>query len=197
MYRTCLDQYPYFKEYLTSEMRRMGYDPEDESEDVHLQAPIPAVEQDIREDTISSDSATIRVRLERLDELVSLESELIVARSAMEQRLVELLRSVEELNLAKEKLRKISQELEGGFEVEALYGFGRASGQQASAGPVLGQPAAEFTDFDPIELDRYSKLNLIIRSLNELVVESERTGGAANLSAGKQTVRPGDIELVS
>lgn len=34
MYRTCVDQYPYFKDYLTTEMKKMGYDPEDRSEDL-------------------------------------------------------------------------------------------------------------------------------------------------------------------
>lgn len=33
-------------------------------------------------------------------------------------------------------------------------------------------------------------------TLDEVVVESERVGGAANLTAGQQTVRPADIELV-
>lgn len=34
MYRSCLDQYPEFAEYLTAEMRHMGYDPDNKSEDV-------------------------------------------------------------------------------------------------------------------------------------------------------------------
>ncbi len=34
MYRSCLDQYPHFKDYLTAEMRRMGFDPDDRSEDL-------------------------------------------------------------------------------------------------------------------------------------------------------------------
>ncbi len=38
MYRTCLDQYPDFQQYLTKEMQRMGYDPTDESE--NLSSPI-------------------------------------------------------------------------------------------------------------------------------------------------------------
>jgi len=133
------------------------------------------------DDARGIDAATIRVRLERLDELVSLESELIVARSAMDQRLSEMLGGVRELNLAKEKLRKISQELESGFEVESLYGFGQG-GAAATGGSEAA--ATEFTDFDPIELDRYSRLNLIIRSLNELAVDvgSIHTGiaGLAN-----------------
>ena len=34
MYRSCLDQYPNFRDYLTSEMKRMGHDPENRSEDI-------------------------------------------------------------------------------------------------------------------------------------------------------------------
>lgn len=34
MYRACLDQFPRFEEYLTSEMSKMGYDPSDNSEDL-------------------------------------------------------------------------------------------------------------------------------------------------------------------
>ena len=34
MYRTCLDQYPAFADYLTEEMAKMGYDPNDTSEDL-------------------------------------------------------------------------------------------------------------------------------------------------------------------
>ncbi len=39
-------------------------------------------------------------------------------------------------------------------------------------------------------------LSVAAGSLDEVVVESERAGGAANLTAGQQTVRPADIELV-
>ena len=34
MYRTCLDQYPHFADYLTQEMKKMGYDPNDSSENL-------------------------------------------------------------------------------------------------------------------------------------------------------------------
>ncbi len=34
MYRSCVDQYPAFKDYLTDEMTRMGFDPNDRSEDL-------------------------------------------------------------------------------------------------------------------------------------------------------------------
>ena len=34
MYRTCLDQYPHFADYLTEEMKKMGYDPSDKTENL-------------------------------------------------------------------------------------------------------------------------------------------------------------------
>ncbi len=34
MYRTCLDQYPHFADYLADEMQKLGYDPNDTSEDL-------------------------------------------------------------------------------------------------------------------------------------------------------------------
>ncbi|THB76854.1 MAG: hybrid sensor histidine kinase/response regulator, partial [Desulfobulbaceae bacterium] len=118
---------------------------------------------------VSAESGNIRVSLESLDEIVGLEGELVVARGTMERGLDELIQTVNELNLAKEKLKRISQELETGFEVESLYGFGVSP----VGVPVEAEQLATtgYSDFDPIELDRYSQLSLIIRSLNELSVD--------------------------
>ena len=118
----------------------------------------------------SFDTGSIRVQLENLDEIVNLESELIVARITMERGVDELSQTTRELNLAKDKLKKLSQELETGFEVESLYGFGRQDAN-AQITDRISQQGSEFEDFDAIELDRYSQLSLIIRSLNELTVD--------------------------
>ena len=40
MYRSCLDQYPHFADYLTDEMKRMGYDPDNRSEDLTTAAGV-------------------------------------------------------------------------------------------------------------------------------------------------------------
>lgn len=119
---------------------------------------------------LEAESGFIRVRLDNLDELVGLESELIVTRSALEQRLTDVSQAIYELNFAGEKLKTISHDLESGFEVESLHGFGRGW-RTAAAGDEAGTASEPFTEFDPIELDRYSKLHLIIRSLNELAVD--------------------------
>jgi chemosensory pili system protein ChpA (sensor histidine kinase/response regulator) len=114
-------------------------------------------------------TGNLRVKTDSLDEIIRIEGELVVARSSMEGILNEVKQSVDELQSAQGKLRRIAQELEAGFEVQALYGFGPETlGGQEVAG---GKSGSSFSEFDPIELDRYSKLNLIIRSLNELSVD--------------------------
>ncbi len=40
MYRTCLDQYPHFSDYLTEEMKKMGFDPSNKSENLTTPAGI-------------------------------------------------------------------------------------------------------------------------------------------------------------
>lgn len=57
-----------------------------------------------------------------------------------------------------------------------------------------------FADTLELSSDERRTINVTMQpsdtELDELVVESERTGGAANLRAGRQTVRPAEIELV-
>jgi len=112
---------------------------------------------------LPGESGILRVRLDDLDELVGIEGELVVARGAMEKMLEEFSGTLSELDTVKENLRRKSQELEAGFEVQSLYGF--------SPRTEDGTTESDFSEFDPIELDRYSQLNLIIRSLNEISVD--------------------------
>jgi chemosensory pili system protein ChpA (sensor histidine kinase/response regulator) len=116
---------------------------------------------------VLEESGTLRVKLEDLDELVSIEGELIVTRGAMEKMVDEFSQTLIELENVKENLRRKSQELESGFEVQSLYGFNPVISQGASQ----GADNSDLAEFDPIELDRYSQLNLIIRSLNEISVD--------------------------
>lgn len=111
-------------------------------------------------------TGNVRVQVEKIDELVSLEGDLVVARNAMSGMLDELNQSVSELETAQEKLRKISNELEAGFEIQALQGFGAGNPLAHLEGSVSVEESTN--EFDSMELDRYSELNLIIRSLNEM-----------------------------
>jgi chemosensory pili system protein ChpA (sensor histidine kinase/response regulator) len=118
---------------------------------------------------LPTDTGNVRVKLSDLDELVNIEGELVVARGSIEKLLDRYAESLDELNTIKDTLRRKSQELEIGFEAQSLYGFG--------SGPLSGNTSANndstavLSEFDPIELDRYSQLNLIIRSLNEISID--------------------------
>lgn len=149
-----------------------GDEAEEETEEtaevpVDLQAGLETDAQAVPSEAVPTalpgDSGILRVRLDDLDELVGIEGELIVARGAMEKMVEEFSDTVFELDTVKENLRRKSQELESGFEGQSLYGLN----PKAESGAADG----DFSEFDPIELDRYSQLNLIIRSLNEISVD--------------------------
>ena len=121
---------------------------------------------------LPEDSGSLRVRLDDLDELLSVEGELVVARGAIEKMVEEVSGTLGDLENVKDNLRRKSQELESGFEVQALYGAKPLA--NSGAGPLMNfdeHGGQELSEFDPIELDRYSELNLIIRSLNEISVD--------------------------
>ncbi len=144
---------------------------EDESTGELISAAVDVPSEVIVEEkapvALPGDLGTLRVRLEDLDELVSIEGELVVARGSMEKMVEEFAQTLLELDNVKDNLRRKSQELESGFEVQSLYGFNPVTTKGG-----LDEPTnSDMADFDPIELDRYSQLNLIIRSLNEISVD--------------------------
>lgn len=122
------------------------------------QAPTPSFKQ------------TLRVDMDRVDELVNLTGELIIASSGFDQNMEIFLEAVNELELSRNRLKEIAREMELSYEVKALEQLGSALNLTvADEGKALHQK--EFADFDTLELDRYSELNLIIRSLNESSID--------------------------
>ncbi|WP_207682281.1 hybrid sensor histidine kinase/response regulator [Desulfonema magnum] len=119
-------------------------------------------EHDIGPDMPSYQTKTLRVVTERVDDLVNLAGELIIVSSAFEQKMDSFMNAINELELSRNRLRDIAREMEVGYEVKALE--------------HLRTPRSElrdsaFRDFDTLELDRYSELSLIIRTLNESVID--------------------------
>ncbi len=110
---------------------------------------------------------TLRVDMARMDELVNLSGECIIAGAAFDRRMAAFGEAVEELELARNRLREIARDMEIGFEVKGLARMGSAAG----GGERPANAAADAEAFDPLELDRYSELNLIIRTLNESVID--------------------------
>jgi chemosensory pili system protein ChpA (sensor histidine kinase/response regulator) len=109
---------------------------------------------------------TLRVDMTKIESMVNLASELTIALSAFDQDMEGLGNLIGEIDRARSRLKRTARNLELGYEVKAI--------QQLGAAPALatgGGDASAFSDFDVLELDRYSELNLIIRSMSETAVD--------------------------
>ncbi len=144
-----------------------------------------------------SPSKTLRVSMDRLDDMVSLAGELMIALSAFDQGMNAFRQAASDLDLARERLRNIARDMEIGYEGLSLISgsilrpilsmggtpalMSAAAARAGASRTVVGLgnadslltshlsllPFSEFPEFDPLELDRYSRLNQIIRMLNE------------------------------
>jgi chemotaxis protein histidine kinase CheA/CheY-like chemotaxis protein len=123
---------------------------------------------------------SVRVRLQRLDELVNLFGELLVNRTVLEERLTRLNRLIADASLTSTRLRDVGQKLESRFEaatlpsgrqVQVMPGQGKASTPFVSltAERSNGQEPAYRADFDELELDRYTEFHQLARGLSESI----------------------------
>jgi chemosensory pili system protein ChpA (sensor histidine kinase/response regulator) len=130
--------------------------------------------------------AVIRVSLERFDDLVSLVSEMVVSRSAFEQRLSNLRRQVDELYHSTRRLQRLSGKIETDFG-------GNAGGNAQLPLPSYSfakEPIYPFDspgeEFDLLEFDRYTEFHQTTRELVETAsdasaINSEMDNLVANL----------------
>jgi chemotaxis protein histidine kinase CheA/ActR/RegA family two-component response regulator len=124
----------------------------------------------------------VRVRLQRLDELVNLFGELLVSRSVLEERIQRLVRIVADVGVSSNRLRDVGQKLESRFEaatlpsgrsVQVMPGQGNqkllpAPGMRNGNGNGSSMPApAHLAEFDELELDRYTEFHQLARGLSE------------------------------
>ncbi len=112
---------------------------------------------------------TLRIRSGQMDEMVNLMGELIIGSGVFEEMAARFSEIVEEMNTARIRLREIARELEIEYEVKALTGGASSVPDQRTSGIQSGEMKE---DFDTLELDRYSNLHLIIRSLNETAIDA-------------------------
>jgi chemosensory pili system protein ChpA (sensor histidine kinase/response regulator) len=118
----------------------------------------------------------MRVPLSRLDDLVRMVSELVINRTAFEQRMADFKREVEELQLSSDRLRKISTKLDTDFEVSALGGrlsFRANDGEAKFAYPF--EPTNPH-GFDELEFDQYTEFHLLSRELIEATSDIRTVG---------------------
>jgi chemosensory pili system protein ChpA (sensor histidine kinase/response regulator) len=135
--------------------------------------PIPAEENEQEKTPERLDARlpkTLRVDMTRVDELVNLSGELIIALSAFDQKMETFMDSVNDLEISRERLKKIARDLEVSYEVKALEQLKILPRFSSNSG-VKEARSGGFDDFDTLELDRYSELNMIIRTLNESAVD--------------------------
>jgi chemotaxis protein histidine kinase CheA/ActR/RegA family two-component response regulator len=120
----------------------------------------------------------VRVRLQKLDELVNLFGELLVNRSVLEERIQRLVRLVSDVGVSSNRLRDVGQKLESRFEaatlpsgrsVQVMPGEGNQSLSFSGAarnGHHTSEPA-HLAEFDELELDRYTEFHQLARGLSE------------------------------
>jgi len=147
-----------------------GIDKSEALEEVADPIPDEITSQEVPQVPTTPFKQSLRVGMERVDELVNLTGELIIASSGFDQKMDIFLEAVNELELSRNRLKEIAREMELSYEVKALEQLGSALNLTvADEGKTIHQK--EFADFDTLELDRYSELNLIIRSLNESSID--------------------------
>ena len=120
---------------------------------------------------------SLRVPLARLDSLMREVGELIINRSAFEQRMLDFARCVEEMQRAVARMKGVAHDLDAKYGVGALGGRRALWGDGASlmpGGRRFGNSAGD--EFDALELDRYSEFHLLSRSLAESTTDLGTVG---------------------
>ena len=120
---------------------------------------------------------SVRVRLKKLDELVNLFGELLVNRSILEERIERLVRLVADVGVSSTRLRDVGQKLESRFEaatlpsghsVQVMPGEGdRSMGHSLSRNGNKTHEPSHISEFDELELDRYTEFHQLARGLSE------------------------------
>ena len=153
----------------------------EESQDIVVPENLSSLENAIQEEPEPESAAlkpdiletakTIRINQLQLDSLINLANELLVGVSGFDQNMGLFKDALEELELTTRRLKAIALELETKFEVKALD---RLSQHFAHLDKSITDIKVNqsFSEFDALELDRYTQLNLIIRSLNESTIDS-------------------------
>jgi chemotaxis protein histidine kinase CheA len=152
----------------------------------------------------SEGDLSVRLPLRKLDELLTLFGDIIVNRSVVEERMGRLMNMIADSGVVSERLREVGLQLETQFEAALLPSqhtsqFPNVQGMPPNRGApppnfggvVSGPHAAPQTEFDPLELDRYSEFHRISRGLTESVAD------AMTLSTEMEsTVREMEVSLV-
>ncbi len=118
--------------------------------------------------------STIRVSLDKLDELVKIVGDLLVSRSVFEQRLVEFNRQIEELHNSTSRLQQATGKLEVDFGANQFH-------IPNSRFPVRNfsydGDSRSVSDFDSLEFDSYTEFHQTTRELSETTADASAISG--------------------
>ncbi|MCG8314223.1 MAG: Hpt domain-containing protein [Pseudomonadales bacterium] len=120
-------------------------------------AAIPGDSVDLSKDSKGSTGESVRVTAELLEELVNLAGETSIIRGRMETELVDFAFVIDEIGQTVDRVRELLRRLDLETEAQILHRHQKDAEES-------GQ---EYEDFDPLEMDRYSTLNQLSRSLGE------------------------------
>ena len=114
------------------------------------------------------DQQYLRVPIDRLDGLVALIGEMIVNRSAFNQRLADFEDRIGDMNTSLQRFRNVAQEVETRYSVDALQS-GRRTHLFNHKNQRLRFDGMENRkgEFDELEFDRYTEFHLTARTLSE------------------------------
>jgi len=100
-------------------------------------------------------SESIRISADLVEQLVNLSGETSIIRGRVEQGLSDFSFDIDEIGMTIDRARELLRRLDIETETQILYGH-----QQSGEG-------AQYEGFDPLEMDRYSTLHQLSRSLSE------------------------------
>lgn len=114
--------------------------------------------------------ASIRVSVERLDSLMNLVGELVIARSRLDDHLTQLDRVDELLLWSRSRMAQAVRTFEGKHEYTQLAALpvARGSGGGVGVPPVEPHSGAFVHDFEELEFDRYDDFNILSRRVAEV-----------------------------
>ncbi len=130
-----------------------------------LAEPVPVYAAQPEAESPNRNRSIVRVSLDKLDELVGIVRDMVINRSAVEQRLLELDRQIDDLQNATRRLQAMNGKLEVDFEASML-GAGLGSRVSTDRSAIPGARSVH-GDFDELEYDRYTEFHQAIRELSE------------------------------
>ncbi len=113
-------------------------------------------------------STSVRVSLEKIDELINFVNELIISMGVVEQNNLMLNEVIVNLEIFSSRFKSNALIWENDGEEDVLI-----DKTFSSSNNVLTLNDSDYGDFDALELDRYSSFNQLGKTLNELVADIE------------------------